>query len=216
MVEHLIGNIEIGLLSTEIWLGEEDECLKLSSPFSGIKHKNSTLKTYVNSFNVPVSLLHSDVLVNILTSYEQNLFLSDKLFMNRSDIDTSVVDYCLSSYEQSLFMSDNIVTSCSIESCIEDIQTVFDSSDDNDSSESDSTFMSDSDSDLSQGNDGTFSDEEMNGSDTNFQFNRLKDGLSFHYTNVDNLLFKLDELKVRIRLVSRDILKITEIYPKMG
>ena len=58
----------------------------------------------------------------------------------------------------------------------------FDISDDNDSSESDSTFMSDSDSDLSQGNDDTFSGEEMNGSDTNFQFNKLKDGLSLYYT----------------------------------
>ena len=32
-------------------------------------------------------------------------------------------------------MSDNTVNSCSIESCIEDVQTFFDSSDDNDSSE---------------------------------------------------------------------------------
>ena len=136
--------------------------------------------------------------------------------MNRSDIDTSIVDYCLSNYEQSLFMSDNIVNSCSIESCIEDVHTLFDISDSNDSSESDSTFMSNNDSDLSQGNDSTFSDEEINGSDTNFQFNRLKDGLSLYYTNADNLLFKLDELKVRIQLVSPDILIITEIYPKMG
>ena len=76
--------------------------------------------------------------------------------------------------------------------------------------------MSDNDSHLSQGNDGMFTGEEMNGSDTNFWFNRLKDGLSLYYTNADNLLFKLDELKVRIQLVSPDILTITEIYPKMG
>ena len=156
---------------------EEDERLKLSRPFSGINDLNSTLKTDVNTFVVPVSSLYSDVSVNILTSYEKNMFLSDKLFMNRSDTDTSIIDYCLSYYEQSLFMSDNIVNSCIIESCIEDVQSLFDISDDNDSSESDSTFMSDSDSDLSQGNDDTFSGEEMNGSDTNFQFNKLKDGL---------------------------------------
>ena len=191
---------------------EEDERLKLSRSFSGINDLNSTLKTDVNTLVVPVSSLNSDVSVNILTSYEKNLFLSDKLFMNRSDTDTSIIDYCLSNYEQSLFMSDNIVNSCIIESCIEDVQTLFDISDDNDSSESDSTFMSDSDSDLSQGNDDTFSVEEMNGSDTNFQFNKLKDGLSLYYTNADNLLFKLDELKVRIQLVSPDILIITEIY----
>ena len=52
----------------------------------------------VNTLVVPVSSLYSDVSVNILTSYEKNLFLSDKLFMNRSDTDTSIIDYCLSNY----------------------------------------------------------------------------------------------------------------------
>ena len=42
-------------------------------------------------------------------------------------------------------MSDNIVNSYSIESCIEDVQTLYNSSDDKDSSESDSTSMSDND-----------------------------------------------------------------------
>ena len=46
------------------------------------------------------------------------------------------------------------------------------------------------------------------------QFKGTKEGLSLYYTNADNLLFKLDELKVRIQLVSPDILIITEIYPK--
>ena len=45
--------------------------------------------------------------------------------MNRSDTDISIIDYCLSNYKQSLFMSDNIVNSCIIGSCIEDVQTLF-------------------------------------------------------------------------------------------
>ena len=46
------------------------------------------------------------------------------------------------------------------------------------------------------------------------QFKGTKEGLSLYYTNADNLLFTLDELKVRIQLMSPDILIITEIYPK--
>ena len=53
---------------------EEDERLKLSRPFSGINDLNSTLKTDVNTLVVPVSSMNSDVSVNILTSYEKNLF----------------------------------------------------------------------------------------------------------------------------------------------
>lgn len=40
--------------------------------------------------------------------------------------------------------------------------------------------------------------------------------LSVFYTNADNLVNKLDELKVRIQLRSFDVLVITEVYPKTG
>ena len=83
---------------------------------------------------------------------------------------------------------------------------------DNYRSTSDSTDL---DSNSTQSDDeNTFSTASINENDINMQFKGTKEGLSFYYTNADNLLFKLDELKVRIQLVSPDILIITEIYPK--
>ena len=52
--------------------------------------------------------------------------------------------------------------------------------------------------------------------DINLQFRGVKEGLSIYYTNADSLLFKMDKLKVRIQLISPDILIITEVYPKTG
>ena len=80
-------------------------------------------------------------------------------------------------------------------------------------SESDST-KAESEFTLSD-DESTFSTESENrDNDINLQFKGFKEGLSLYYTNADNLLFKLDKLKVRIQLVSPDILIITEIYPK--
>ena len=53
-----------------------------SGPFLETKLSNSTPVTVnnnVNTFNVPVSSICSDVTVGLLTSYEQNLFSSDIL-----------------------------------------------------------------------------------------------------------------------------------------
>ena len=43
-----------------------------------------------------------------------------------------------------------------------------------------------------------------------------KEGLQIFYTNADNLLNKLDDLKVRVQLNSFDIIVVTEVYPKTG
>ena len=50
----------------------------------------------------------------------------------------------------------------------------------------------------------------------NIQFKEYREGLSIYYTNADSVLNKLDELKVRIQIISPDILIITEIFPKTG
>ena len=42
------------------------------------------------------------------------------------------------------------------------------------------------------------------------------DGMSIFYTNADNLVNKIDELKVRVILKRPDIIVITEVYPKSG
>lgn len=55
-----------------------------------------------------------------------------------------------------------------------------------------------------------------NDTDTGLHFKECSEGLSVYYTNADNLLSKLDELKVRIQIITPDILIITEIYPKVG
>ena len=43
-----------------------------------------------------------------------------------------------------------------------------------------------------------------------------REGLLVFYTNADNLLNKIDELKVRLQLKPFDILVVTEVYPKTG
>ena len=159
-----------------------------SGPFLETKLSNSTPVTVnnnVNTLNVPVSSICSDVTVGLLTSYEQNLFTSD-IFTN----------------------------TCSIENCVNNVScSAFSNDTDNYCSESDST-KAESEFTLSD-DESTFPTESENrDNDINLQFKGFKEGLSLYYTNADNLLFKLDELKVRIQLVSPDILIITEIYPK--
>ena len=48
------------------------------------------------------------------------------------------------------------------------------------------------------------------------QFKGTKEGLSLYYTNADNLLFKLDELKVRIQLVSPDTVRVITRSDRIG
>ena len=45
---------------------------------------------------------------------------------------------------------------------------------------------------------------------------KIRDGLTVFYTNADNLLNKIDELKVRLQLKTFDALVVTEVYPKTG
>ena len=91
--------------------------------------------------------------------------------------------------------------------------SAFSNDTDNYCSESDST-KAESEFTLSD-DESTFPTESENrDNDINLQFKGFKEGLSLYYINADNLLFKLDELKVRIQLVSADVLIITEIYPK--
>ena len=144
------------------------------------------VKNNVNMLKVPVSSKRSNVAVDFLTSYEQKLFLS-YFFTNTctSGSDTNFKDSSGSSPTND-----------------SDIYR----------STSDSTDL---DSNSTQSDDeNTFSTASINENDINMQFKGTKEGLSLYYTNADNLLFKLDELKVRIQLVSPDILIITEIYPK--
>ena len=55
----------------------------------------------------------------------------------------------------------------------------------------------------------TFSEHENVNDDTSFEFVENKDALSVFYTNADNLLNKIDELKVRIQQKFFDVLVIT-------
>ena len=73
-----------------------------------------------------------------------------------------------------------------------------------------------SETDISRNNetDSTFNDEVTN-SDTSFEYVDNKDGLSVFYTNADNLINKIDELKVRLHLKPFDLV-VTEVYPKTG
>ena len=74
-----------------------------------------------------------------------------------------------------------------------------------------------SETDISRNNetDSTFNDEVTN-CDTSFEYVDNKDGLSVFYTNADNLMNKIDELKVRLHLKPFDVLVVTEVYPKTG
>ena len=89
-------------------------------------------------------------------------------------------------------------------------------SDDTQSLDDTQSFDS-SETDISRNNktDSTFNDEVTN-SDTSFEYVDNKDGLSVFYTNADNLMNKIDELKVRLHLKSFDVLVVTEVYPKTG
>ena len=53
----------------------------------------------------------------------------------------------------------------------------------------------------------------MTSSDTSFESVDNKDGLSVFYTNADNLMNKIDELKVRLHLKPFDVIVV---YPKTG
>lgn len=82
-----------------------------------------------------------------------------------------------------------------------------------------SFFDSESSQDSSSGDmDGSFSDLSSNdiSGDNGFDFTITKDGLSLYYTNADNLMNKIDELKARIHTISPDILVLVEVYPKTG
>ena len=88
-------------------------------------------------------------------------------------------------------------------------------SDENGQDESDLSEISDTENEsMGSEEESTLSYDSVNENDINLQFKGSREGLSLYYTNADNLLFKLDELKVRIELISPDILIITEIYPK--
>lgn len=41
-----------------------------------------------------------------------------------------------------------------------------------------------------------------------------KTGLSIYYTNADNLMNKIDELRIRSSAMNFDIVVVTEVYPK--
>lgn len=82
-----------------------------------------------------------------------------------------------------------------------------------------SFFDSESSQDSSSGDmDGSFSDLSSNdiSGDNGFDFTITKDSLSLCYTNADNLMNKIDELKARIHTISPDILVLVEVYPKTG
>ena len=81
----------------------------------------------------------------------------------------------------------------------------------------DTQSFNSSETDISRNNetDSTFNDEVTN-SDTSFEYVDNKDGLSVFYTNADNLMNKIDELKVRLHLKPFDVLVVTEVYPKTG
>ena len=121
--------------------------------------------------------------------------------LKRSDV---AVDF-LTSYEQTLFLSDIISNDCGIDNV----------SDENGQDESDLSEISDTENEsMGSEEESTLSYDSVNENDINLQFKGSREGLSLYYTNADYLLFKLDELKVRIELISPDILIITEIYPK--
>ena len=102
--------------------------------------------------------------------------------------------------EETILFSDNNDTSCSSG------RTDFYSGSENNSSEndeSDSQYLSDSSTVV-------FSDDEIDPMTVSM------DGMSVFYTNADNLVNKIDELKVRVILKRPDIIVITEVYPKAG
>lgn len=64
--------------------------------------------------------------------------------------------------------------------------------------------------------DSTLREHERVNNHSSFEFEENREGLSVFYTNADNLLNKIDELKVRLQLKSFDVLVVTEVYPKTG
>ena len=102
--------------------------------------------------------------------------------LKRSDV---AVDF-LTSYEQTLFLSDVISNDCGIDNV----------NDENGQDESDLTEISDTENEsMGSEEESTLSNYSVNENDINLQFKGSKEGLSLYYTNADNLLFKLDELK---------------------
>lgn len=78
-----------------------------------------------------------------------------------------------------------------------------------DKSESDSDFQcSTSESTL------LYSDQDTTNNSSCYSSNIDESGLSIYYTNADNLINKIDELRIRAYSKSFDILIITEVYPK--
>ena len=74
----------------------------------------------------------------------------------------------------------------------------------NNLSDSESNYLSENESDTSSESEYYVTDNDLNGL------------IRFFYTNADNLMNKLDELRVRASDSNFDVMVITEVYPKFG
>ena len=92
------------------------------------------------------------------------------------------------------------------------------SSDSFDSSEMDSSTNNEHNNTHSENDNSNITHSENDNvmNDSSFESVKIRDGLTVFYTNADNLLNKIDELKVRLQLKTFDALVVTEVYPKTG
>ena len=87
-------------------------------------------------------------------------------------------------------------------------------SEDNQSILSDSTILYGEQDNTSKYNDSPFSEFSDSTDTSNLSSDMNKTGLSIYYTNADNLMNKMDELKIRSYAMNFDIVVVTEVYPK--